>query len=264
MAVNFRHQKHRAVVPNSRFLAEQITRTEEQYEAIARDLTQGLATGSVLASPQDWIFAAAILNLMQASPVTDRYPILTRSGLRQAGPANAVVLSLNAETKTLLRHRRLGYSLWLHNFRLNDAGPALQDWLTTNFELVSRTLGDIRQDYGKLIELIRKHSPGAQILICNKMSTDGFDDVQCYSAFDPPLGDTLASVEAKDMNLMLYDLATEHDIAVVDTDAIAARMGARAHLEGGVHQSGEMQAAQRCEILRILGQRGVPGFAARG
>lgn len=252
------------LVPNSRFLAEQITRTPDQYEAIARDLTQALATGPVLASPQDWIFAAAILNLLQVSPVTDCYPILTRSGLSQAGPANAVVLSLNAETKTLLRHRKLGYSMWLHNFRLHDAGPVLQAWFHANFERVSRTLADIRQDCGNLIDLIRKHSPGAQILILNKMSTDGFDDLQCYSAFDPPLGDTLASVEAKDMNLMLYDLAEEHDIAVVDTDAIAAKMGARAHLQSGVHQSGDMQAAQRDEILRILSQQGVPGFALRG
>ena len=251
------------LVPNSRFLAEQITRTTEQFEEISRDLAQALATGPELASPQDWILAAAMLRRLQVSPITDRYPILTRSGLRQAGPADAIILSLNAESKTLLRHRKLGYTLWLHHFRLNDAGRAVHDWFNANFELVPRSLGDIQRDYRNLIDLIHTHAPGAQILICNKMSTDGAEDVQCYSAFDPPLGNTLASVEAKDLNLMLYDLARERDIAVVDTDAIVAKLGARANLQAGVHQSGEMQAAQRSEILQILRQRGVPGFGRR-
>jgi hypothetical protein len=94
------------------------------------------------------------------------------------------------------------------------------------------------------------------------MSTSGQDDVHGYAAFDEPLGETLTSVHAQDMNLMLCDLAHAHDIAVVDADAIAAELGGAGNLRDGVHQSGAMQAETRAEILRILRTRGVPGFGA--
>jgi hypothetical protein len=102
--------------------------------------------------------------------------------------------------------------------------------------------------------------PKTRLLICNMMSTSGLDDVQSYAAFDEPLGETLSGVHAKDMNLMLCDLARAHDIAVVDTDAIAAELGGADNLRGGIHQSGAMQAETRAEILHILRARGVPGF----
>jgi hypothetical protein len=248
------------LVPNSRFLFEKITRSAAQYEEISKNLTNTLATGLHLAGPEDWIFVGAMLKSLQTSPITDRYTILTRRGLRETGPADAIILSLNAETTRLLRHKQLGYTCWLHGFRMLDAGWAVHHWFNTQFELVQRSLDEIQQDYRVLIDRIREQSPTTQILICNRMSSDGADDVQNYTAFDAPLGSTLTNVEAKDMNLMLYDLAKERDIAVVDVDAIAAELGARAHLHSGVHQSGTMQAKIRNEILDILRARGVPGF----
>jgi hypothetical protein len=96
----------------------------------------------------------------------------------------------------------------------------------------------------------------------NSLSTSGHEDIFTYAPFDKPMGEMLSSIRTKEMNLMLHDLAREQELAIVDVDAIAADIGAAAHLPDGVHQSGLMQAEIRAEILRILSQRGVRGFAA--
>ena len=76
-----------------------------------------------------------------------------------------------------------------------------------------------------------------------------------------PLGATLAKIRGKEMNLILHDLARERNAALVDADAIAARLGAASHLRDAVHQSGTMQGELRNEIVHLLRDRGVRGFA---
>ena len=95
----------------------------------------------------------------------------------------------------------------------------------------------------------------------NGMSTSGHEDVFNYSPFDQPMRDVLKTRNMKEMNLMLQDLSRECDVSIVDTDAIAADLGAEAHLPDGVHQSGPLQAEIRQEIIHLLAARGVPGFA---
>jgi hypothetical protein len=255
------HVPDSPLVPNARVVAEQIRRTPAERAAIAHDIAEGLAGGAVTPDPADWMLAGALLGALQRSPATDRYDILTREGLREAGPPDAILLSVNAEASRFLRHRRLGYSLHCHDYRMADAGPAFPPWLLANFEPVRRGLDDIRADYRALIDLIRADAPSTQILICNAMSTSGYEDVQSYEGFDAPMSQVLSSVRDKDMNLMLHDLARERDIAIVDADAIAAELGGQRCLPDGVHQNGEMQAQLRGEILRILRARGVPGFS---
>jgi hypothetical protein len=250
------------LVPNTRVVAEQIRRTLDEHAAITQDLAASLAGGGVSPDAADWVFAGAVLKALGTSPATERYNVLTRNGLRKAGPPDAIVLSLHAEEAVLLRHRRLGYALCLHRYRLNDTGRAFLPWLRANFELVRRTVQDIHADYRALIDLIRASAPATQILICNIMSTLGEDDVQSYDAFNAPIGETLKSVRFKDLNLMLCDLARERDIAIIDADAIAAELGGRRNLIDGVHGNGAMQAEMRAEILHILRARRVPGFVA--
>ena len=250
------------LIPSARILAEQISRTTKEIEAITQDLATGLAGGSVSPDAADLMFAGAILNALTTSHATERYTVLSRWGIRSVGPPNAIVLSLHAENSAIMRHRKLGYSISCYPWRLTDAGRALPHWLRAHFEPVRRTTEDVRRDYRVLIDLIRAQAPATQILISNVMSTSGADDVQSYAGFDPPIGETLASVHSKDMNLMLHDLARERDIAIVDADAIAAELGARSNLHDEVHQSGAMQAELRAEILRILRARSVSGFGS--
>jgi hypothetical protein len=261
------HVADDALVPSAAVLAEQLARTPEQFEALAADFARSFASASAVPTPADWMFAGALLAALQRSPLTDRYDVLTRSGLRHVGPAEAVVLSLNAEAPFVLRHRRLGYALQCHEFRIAQAGPALRTWLDMEFERVQRSTDDVRRDYRALIEAARARGSGtarggSAFLVINAMSTSAHENVHCYAPFERPLAHTLGSVRAKELNLMLYDLAREFDVAIVDADAIAAEMGAMNHLPDGVHYSGPLQARVRGEILRILRERGVPGFAA--
>jgi len=186
--------------------------------------------------------------------------MLARDGLRRDAGVDAVVLSLHAETGTFLRHRRLGYALKCHAFRIAGTGPAVRAWLQTNFEPVEPTPDDIRRDYVALIDAVRERS-AMQFLIANCFSSSGSDDIYSYAPFDRPMRRTLTTIRSKELNLMLHDLARERDIAIVDIDAIAAEIGAAHHLPDGVHASGLLQAEARAEILRIAHARSIPGFA---
>jgi hypothetical protein len=101
------------------------------------------------------------------------------------------------------------------------------------------------------------------MLLSTSISTQAYENVHSYAGFDGRLGDTLGTVRAKELNLMLHDLVRSHDLAIVDADAMAAELGMLAHLPDGVHQSGALQAEVRGELLHILRSRGFPGFAAR-
>ena len=251
-----------ALVPNARLLAEQIRRTAEERAEIARDLAATLAGGPITPTPADWIFAGEILRALQSTPIAKHYNVLTRQGLRRTGPPDTIILSLRAEGGTILRHRRLGYLLQCHKYRIESAGPAIPAWLRANFETITRSVAEIRADYDALTNLIREIAPTVQILIHNVMSSSGYEDIQTYSMLDASMFASLASVRDKELNLMLHDLARERDIAIIDADAIAAHLGGlRCFTTDAVHQSGVMQAEVRAEVLRILAARGVPGFS---
>jgi hypothetical protein len=250
------------LVHSTPVIADQLQRTDAEREAIATAMVTAMASAGTVPNAADWVFCGAILNALHRSPASETYTVLAREGLREAGPPDAIVLSAHSEGRVIHRHRKLGFHVQSHDFRLNDAGPAYRLWLERDFEPVRRTIETIRGDYDRLIGLIRAQAPNTRILICNMMSTAGLEDVQSYAAFDEPLAETLTSVRANEMNLMLCDLARDHDIAVVDADAIAADLGGGDNLRDGVHQSGAMQTETRAEILRILRAHRVPGFGA--
>ncbi len=117
-----------------------------------------------------------------------------RDGLRRTAGPDAVVLSLNAESTAILRHRRLGYALQCHNYRMAaDAGPAVRSWLERDFEVVPRTLGDIADDYRRLVDPAGPRARTA-FLVMNAMSTSGFETLHTYAAFDAPLGGEIAAL----------------------------------------------------------------------
>jgi hypothetical protein len=251
-----------ALVPCSAVLLQQLNRGPAEHAAIAQDLAQSLLAGSVVPTPADWIFAGALLAALGRSPFTETHDVLTPSGLTRSHAPDVAILSLGAESATILRHKRLGYAINLHQFRIESAGKAIYNWLRGAFEPVARQPDDIRKDYCALVDALSARG-GARLLIVNSMSTSGYEDLHNYSAFDHPMSKTLSSIRAKEMNLMLHDLCRERDVAIVDLDAIAAELGAAAHLPDGIHPSGPLQAELRAEILRILRASGVRGFGAQ-
>lgn len=254
------HISDEALVPCAAVLVDQLDRTQAQREEIAADAASSLLGGPVLPSAKDWLFMGALLSTLLSSPLTDAYDMLTRGGLRRSTGPDALLLSIHAESSVILRHRRLGYHVRSHPFRVAQAGPAVSAWFRSSFEPVHRTLDDIRRDCRALIDAVRARHD-TQFLILNAMSSSGYEQVDNYGAFDRPVGDSVATVRLKELNLMLYDLARDRDVAIVDADLIGATLGAR-HLPDGMHQSGIMQAELRNEILHTLRARRVPGFAA--
>lgn len=103
-----------------------------------------------------------------------------------------------------------------------------------------------------------------KLLVLNALSTLGYADIPTYAPFDRPMGDIIATVRNKELNLLLHDIGRERDVAIVDVDAISADLGAAVNLPDGIHGSGRLQAEVRDEIVRILRGCGIRGFRPRG
>ncbi|MGO9595215.1 MAG: hypothetical protein ACLQFT_06655 [Steroidobacteraceae bacterium] len=242
------------LVPAAGVLADRMRRNVATNALLAADMTQAVLGGPVTPGPADWHYAGSALSALTRCPLSERYDLLTRQGLSPPVAINAVVLSVNAEPKVVLRHRKLGYRAYWHRFRVDTTGQAIRNWLNVSFEPLSRTIDDIQTDLRELRKLLAERGV-KHVLIMNALSTSGGESIFTYAPFSQALGDELPSVRAKELNLMLHDLAEETDIAIVDVDSIAAGLGAAAHLPDGVHQSGPMQDEVRGEILHILEQR---------
>ena len=246
------------LAPCASVLTEQLRRTPEEAQAIRDDFTQSFA--KVAPSPEDWMLAGSLVAAVLRSPLTERLEVLGPAGVAPTRGVDGLVLSLNAEQPRVWRHKALGYAISVHGYRLKEAGQALRSWLLREFEAVRQSVDDARRDYETLIAALRAQGVGT-LLVMNAMSTSSYEDVTTYASYDAPLAGTLGSVRAKELNLMLHDVARAHDVSIVDNDAMAAELGSAKHLTDGVHGSGELHAALRVDILRILRERGVAGFA---
>lgn len=257
---------HVAYFPNDTLVhcaavvSEQFGRTSEAAREIADDFSRSLAAKK--AEPQDWMFASAYMASLLRSPVAERHDVLTRTGLGKTDAPGAILMSLHAEGNFVLRHRRLGYAFQCHAHRIFVAGPVIQAWLRAEFEQVRRTPDDVRRDYCALIDAVRARSD-TEFLVLNMISTATSENVHYYGGFEQPLGKTLGSVRTREMNLMLHDLARERNVAIVDADAIAADLGTLRHTPDGMHGSALLEGEIRSELLRLLRDRGVRGFAGR-
>jgi hypothetical protein len=211
----------------------------------------GIAKSGSVPTAEDWMFAGTMLSVMERCPMRDTYDLLSDSGLTRGKPADAVLLSLHSEPPSLLRHKTLGYRVHVLRHHQTAAGPAVRSWLANAFEPVPRTVDDIKADYEKLLAAIAK-TTGARVLVLNRMSTSGDEDISTYAPFDAPLSATLANVASKELNLMLHDVAANRNVSILDLDAIAADVGGGEHLPDGIHQSKLLQDILRQEILHAL------------
>jgi hypothetical protein len=250
------HVADDALVPSAAVLSDMLERDAAANRAIAADMAQSLLSYGVAPTPADFMFAGCALAALTKNPLEERFDLLTRAGLVSRVPVKAVVLSVHSEPGAVLRHRRLGYRAYWHRFRTPDA--AMREWIQTAFEPVKRSLADIGRDLVALRASLTARGV-EHVLVINAMSSSGHEDIVSYSTFPGALSDTVVSIRAKEVNLMLHDIATATDIAIVDADAIAAAIGGGAHLPDGVHQSRLMQAETRAKILHILRQRGLFG-----
>jgi hypothetical protein len=239
------------VMPAARVLLDQINRTPSQFQAIAADFRSYMSDTPILPTHDDWMFSGAMLQVLQRSPIQDSYTVFGATGSSRIRSADAILLSLSSEPQSILRHKKLGYHIQVMRHHQAAAGPAIRSWLGSSFETVKRSIDDIRRDYEALIDAVAR-TTGGKVMIINRMSTTGHEDISSYAPFDAPMSDTLSSVASKELNLMLHDIAETRDLAIIDVDAIAADIGGSEHLPDGIHQSGAMQAILRGEILNVV------------
>jgi len=253
------HGQDEPLVPTAVTLREQLERTPVERLAIREDIARTFGAEGPAPSAEEWMFAAALLNGLERSPLTDTYPLLTRAGYSDGGAADAICLSSTAELAETARHRSLGYTIALHGFTLRSLGPAARRWLRRSFEPMQRSIGSIAADYRALAAAL----PGRLLFVVNSVSSFAYESIADYASLDDATMARLASVRAKDLNLALHDLEEDHRLCIVDADAIAADLGMARHLPDGIHGSGAFYAAVRAELVRQLGNWGVPGFAIR-
>ncbi|WP_157083287.1 hypothetical protein [Novosphingobium lentum] len=245
------------LVQSAGVLAQGLARTPADIAAIRGDIVRSFGAGGPAPTGRDWAFIGALLNGLEQSPLNDCYDQLGRSGLRTAGPAVAVCLSLTTEMPPTARHRTLGYIVTMHGYRLAALSPAVRHWLQHDFEFFTRSVDDIARDYATLAAGSR------QLFVVNCMSISRMDTVQNYSLLDDRTLAMLSSVRAKELNLMLHDLERSSGIAVIDADAIAADLGLLAHFPDGFHATGPLIAEMRAELLHQLAAYGIPGFCTK-
>mgnify|MGYP003828526459 FL=1 len=131
----------------------------------------------------------------------------------------------------------------------------MRAWWSEAFEPVKRSVADIKRDYETLIDTIAR-TTGGWVIVLNRMSTSGHEDISNYMAFDAPMSDTLTYISAKETNLMLEDIAAERELYIIDVDALAADIGGAEHLPDGIHQSGQMQTLLRGQLRAALAEIG--------
>lgn len=247
------------LVPSAGVLAEQLARRPDDVMAIRDDMARGLLTQDVAPGAADWLFAGALLNALERAPLAEAHDLLMRGGLRRTGPPDAVCLSLTAELPRVARHRRLGYTLNCHNFRLAAAPPAIRRWFRAAFEPVEHGIDDVLRDYRALLTAL----DGRPVFVVNALSSQGWERIRQYRGLDDRTLQGLAGLRAKTLNLMLHDLRQDFGVEIVDADAIAADLGMAAHMPDGVHGSGLFYGEIRAELARLLAARGVAGFVSR-
>ena len=239
------------IAPCAPILLDQISRTPAQFEAILEDAHRYFGGLPNAPTANDWMFLGATLQALGSAPLKDKYSVFTPGGMQHLGPPDAVLMSLAVEPLAILRHRNLGYHMHVMRHHQAAAGPAVKAWLSNEFEVVRRPVDAIGKDYEALVDRLAKTSK-TKVIALNRMSTSGHEDISSYMGFDAPLSATLSNVAAKEMNLMLDDIASARGLDIIDIDAIGAELGGAEHLPDGIHQSGTLQTIARQAVLDCL------------
>src|ERR1019366_6018653 len=192
------------------------------------------------------------------SPILERTEVLTRSGLVEQGPPDAVALSTGSEFAPHFRHKRTDWMIGIHGFRFGSfIGPGVIGWVRRDFERVNRTIADSERDLTALADEVAART-GATLLVQNLIASSAADRISNYSWLGETFAESIPVIGAE-ANLMVSGLTRHPNISAIDSDALAADLGV-SHAPDRVHASRALLEAQRSEIQRVLKERCVPGF----
>lgn len=228
------------------------------FPAFEADAAKGTLKGR-WPEAQNVLFALYLLaEAVGTSPILERTQVLTRHGMTEQGPPDAIALSLGSELAPHFRHRRTGWTIAIHGFRFGQfIGQGVIDWLRRDFERVPRSVSDAERDLAALADEVAART-GASLLVQNLVSSSAADRISNYSWLGESFAESVPVIGAE-ANLMLTGLTRKPNVSMIDSDALAAEYGVK-HCPDRVHASRELLEAQRTETHRILRARGVPGF----
>jgi hypothetical protein len=228
------------------------------FSAFEPDAARGTAQGR-WAPSQDVLYALHLLaEAVGTSPILERTEVITDRGITEANPPDAIALTLGSEFSPHFRHRRTGWIIAIHGFRFGPfISPSFTEWLRRDFEQVTRTVADSQRDLAALADEVKART-GAVLLVQNLIASTAADRVSNYAWLGDAFNESVA-VLGNEANLMLSDLTRHHNIAMIDSDALAAELGVR-QVPDRFHASRELVEAQRCEIRRVLRDYKIPGF----
>lgn len=192
------------------------------------------------------------------SPIIERTELITRQGIVEAAPPDAIAMTLGSEVAPHFRHRKTGWLVAMHGFRFGPyIGPAATEWLRRDFEPVKRSVADVERDLAALADEVQART-GGLLVVQNLVASSAADRVANYSWLGDAFDENV-SVFGNEANLMLAGLTRGRRMALLDSDALVAELGAN-HIPDRFHGSGELVEAQRREVHRILKAFGIPGF----
>lgn len=208
---------------------------------------------------QNLLFALQLLaEAVGTSPMLQRSELLTRRGVIEQAPPDAIALSLGSEFAPHFRHRRSGWIIAIHGFRFGPfIGPGVADWLRRDFERVPRPVAEVERDLAALSEELTART-GAVLMVQNLVASSAADRISNYAWLGDSFGESLPVIGAE-ANLMLTGLTRRRGLSMIDSDALAAELGVK-HCPDRFHASRQLLEAQRSEIHRVLRESRIPGF----
>ncbi len=241
------------------WIGERIGRTDSScFPAFQPGSARGTLHGRWPES-QDILFAMHLLaEAVAASPILERSEVITGGGIVELNAPDAVALTLGSEFAPHFRHRRTDWIIALHGFRFGlYIGANFTEWLRRDFEPLTRTVADSQRDLAALAGEVKART-GAALLVQNLIASTAAERISNYSWLGDAF-DASVAVIGNEANLMLSDLTRHHNIAVIDSDALAAELGVK-HCPDRFHAARELVEAQRDEMHRVLREFSIPGF----
>jgi hypothetical protein len=208
---------------------------------------------------QDILYAMHLLaESVGTSPILERSEAITSRGIIELEPPKAIAMSLGSEFSPHFRHRKTGWIISIHGFRFGPfVGPGFAEWLRRDFEQLNRSVEDSQRDFTALADEVKART-GASFLVQNLISSDLRDRISNYAWLGEAFEESVP-VRGNEANVMLSDLARSHNIALIDSDAMAAEHGIT-QVPDRFHASRELVELQRSEVHRVLQGLRVKGF----
>ncbi len=230
----------------------------ESFPGFQPDAARGTLAGR-WPEAQEVAYALNLLaEAVGTSPILERTEVLTARGIAELTPPDAIALTLGSEIGPHYRHKRTGWIIAMHGFRIGSfVGPRIADWLRRDFEPVQRSVADVQRDLAALATEVHART-GAKLIVQNLIASTAQGRVSNYAWLGDAFDESVA-VLGNEANLMLGDLTRSHGVAMIDSDALAAELGVR-HCPDRFHASRELVEAQRAEAHRVLRELSIPGF----